>query len=421
MLPDGFDDIPPGAELASVLDSLDWSQLSDHDLIRAMQAQQRQISHYQAGLSWSMNEVTQRYQRPYREDSFDFHDAQQGAAAEIGCALHLTRRAAESETGFSVALVRWRPKVFEAMLFGRIDTRRARILVEATLQVSEPVAEAMIDELLDTAATLTTSQLKAKTRKIIIDDDPDAALDRYVSSVEDRRVVVQANDSGTANLCGLDMAPQDAVSIKRYLHREALKFRNDGDQRSMDQLRCDIFVDLLKRRYKGKKATRADFGNLTVTGTAETFTGASDESAELHGFGPVLADIARQIVEHQEHAERRWALIDPDTKQPIDGGITRRRPTVAQRRRAEIMHPTCIHPGCRQPSVDCDIDHRILFSDQPVTCTCELGPMCRHHHVIRHKYGWSYDLVDGGDFIFTSPFGHCYTTSGKPAPVAQPP
>jgi hypothetical protein len=85
------------------------------------------------------------------------------------------------------------------------------------------------------------------------------------------------------------------------------------------------------------------------------------------------------------------------------------------------MHPTCIHPGCRQPSVDCDIDHRILFSDQPVTCTCELGPMCRHHHVIRHKYGWSYDLVDGGDFIFTSPFGHCYTTSGKPAPVAQPP
>ena len=217
MLPSDFEEIPPGAELASVLDSLDWSQLSDHDLIRAMQAQQRQISHYQAGLSWSMNEVTRRYQRPYREDSFDFHEAQQGAAAEIGCALHLTRRAAESETGFSVALVRWRPKVFEAMLFGRIDTRRARILVEATLQVSEPVAAAMIDELLDTAATLTTSQLRAKTRKVIIDADPDAALDRYVSSIGDRRVVVQANDSGTANLCGLDIAPQDAVSIKRYL------------------------------------------------------------------------------------------------------------------------------------------------------------------------------------------------------------
>lgn len=93
MLPSDFEEIPPGAELASVLGLLDWSQLSDHDLIRAMQAQQRQISHYQAGLCWSMNEVTERYQRPYREDSFDFYEAQDGAAAEIGAALYLTRRA----------------------------------------------------------------------------------------------------------------------------------------------------------------------------------------------------------------------------------------------------------------------------------------------------------------------------------------
>ncbi len=92
MLSSDFEEIPPGAELASVLGLLDWSQLSDHDLVRAMQAQQRQISHYQAGLCWSMNEVTERYQRPYREDSFDFYKAQDGAAAEIGAALYLTRR-----------------------------------------------------------------------------------------------------------------------------------------------------------------------------------------------------------------------------------------------------------------------------------------------------------------------------------------
>ncbi len=422
MLPDGFDEIPPGAELASVLGSLDYDRLSPHDLVRVLQAQQRQVAHYQAASYWSMDRLVTAYQNPDDLESAKGLDwAFDGAVAEIGAALNLTRTSAEYETGMAIDLNRKLPQVWLALLSGRIDMRRARVLVDGTRHVSDAIASGAVDAVLGDAAGLTTGQLKARLRKLCMDADPDAARERYEGSVADRRFVIQANDSGTANILNLDVPPHVANSIGRWIHREAIKLRNIGDSRTMDQLRSDICLDLLRRRYKGKKAMRADYGNLTVTGTLETFAGTSDESAELNGFGPVHADIARQIAEHQEHAERRWALIDPDTGQPIDGGITRRKPTVAQRRRAEILHPTCIHPGCRMPSVDCDIDHRILFSDQPITCTCELGPMCRHHHVIRHKYGWSYDLVDGGDFVFTSPFGHCYTTSGKPAPVAQPP
>jgi hypothetical protein len=420
-VPPDLEGIMPGAELGLVLASLDWERLSDHDLIRVMKAQDRQISHYQAGKCWSIDRITERYQHRYRVDSFDYHEAQDGAAVEIGAALSLTRRTAESETGFSVALLRYRPRVFDALLFGRIDIYRAKILVEATLHVSAVAAGVVIEQVLPQAASLTTSELRALIGKLVIDTDPDAARERYEMSVEDRRVVIQANDSGTANLCGMDVAPHDAESIRRYLHKEAIKFKNLGDPRTMDQLRADIFTDLLRRRHQGSKITRADYGNLTITTTAETLTGRSDESAELNGFGPILADIARQVVEHQEHVERRWSLVDPDTGQPIDGGITRRKPTVAQRRMVEALHPTCLHPGCRMPAVDCDLDHRVPYREVPVTCSGELGPMCRHHHVIRHKYGWSYDLIDGGDFLFTSPFGHQYRTSSKPIAQAQSP
>ena len=420
-VPGDLERIAPGVELGSVLAGLDLDRLSDHDLVRVMQAQDRQISHYQGLRAWSIDEITRRYQHGVSEGSVRFYDAADGAAAEIGAALCLARRTAESVTGFSVTLVRRRRPVFDALLLGGIDVGRARVLVDGTLCVSDVTADAVIAELLAEAPGLTAAQLRARVRKLVIDADPEVARRRYELSIDDRRVVVHANDSGTATLLLTDVAPHDAVSIRRYAHREAIKFKNLGDSRTMDQLRTDICIDLLKRRHRGKKITRADFGNLTVTGTAETFAKLSDESAELAGFGPLLADIACQVADHQQHAERRWALIDPDTKQPIDGGITRRKPTTAQRRRTEIMYPTCIHVGCRMPSVDCDIDHQKLYSETPVTCTCELGPMCRHHHVIRHKYGWTYKLVDGGDFLFTSPFGHQYHTSGRPVPVARSP
>jgi len=421
-VPSDLEEIPAGAELASVLEALDYDRLSPFDLVRVLQAQQRLVAHYQAASYWSMDRLVTAYQNPDDlEHPKDLGWAVDGAAAEIGAALTLTRASADHETGMALDLNRRVPQVWLALLQGRIDMRRARVLVDETLHVSEAVARAAIDTVIDDAPGLTTGQLKVRLRKLCIDADPNAARERYEWSVTDRRFVIEANDSGTADILNLDVPPHVANSIARWIHREALKLKNLGDSRTMDQLRSDIGLDLLRRRYSGKKVTRADFGILDMKVTAESLAGLSDESAELNGYGPILADIARQVAEHQGHVERRWSLLDPDTGQPIDGGVTRRKPTAAQRRMAETMHPTCLHPGCRMPAVDCDLDHRIPYSEAPVTCSGEVGPMCRHHHVIRHKYGWSYDLVDGGDFLFTSPFGHQYLTSGRPVACAQSP
>ncbi|MDJ0954243.1 MAG: DUF222 domain-containing protein [Acidimicrobiia bacterium] len=420
-IPENLEDIPPGADLARVLDSLDWERLSDHDLIRVLQAQDRLVSHYQAGRAWTIDEITQRYQEGDREGSFEAGIAFAGAAAEVGAALCLTRRAAEIETGFSLQLLRYRPLVFEALLFGRIDMRRARVLVDSTLHLPDAIANAAIEQVLSEAPRLTTGQLRHRIAKLCIDADPDAARDYYDRSLSNRRFEVHPNESGTADILGLNVAPHIASSIRRWIHREAVRLKNLGDTRSMDQLRADIFTDLLRRRHRAGKITRADFGNLDMRVTAETLSGQSDEAGELNGFGPVIGDVARQVVEHQEHVDYRWTLVDPDTGLPVDGGTTQRRPTVSQRRQAEMLHPTCVHPGCRMPSTDCDLDHRQPWSEHRVTCTADLGPMCRHHHVIRHSFGWSYRHVADGDFEFTSPVGHRYTTSGREPANARAP
>ena len=424
--PENLEQIPPGPELARVLAALRYDSLSPHDLVRVLRAQQRQVAHYQAASYWTMDQIVTAYQSPDDlEDAFDLNRAVDGAAAEISAALHLTRQSGEYETGMAVDLNRRLPQVLDALLCGDIDVRRARVMVAATSHVSEAIAQGAVDMVIEDASGLTTGQLRARLRKLCIDADPATAHDLYEMYLEDRRLVLEANDTGTANLMGMDLPPHVAASIKTWIHREAIKLKKLGDTRTMDQLRADIYTDLLRRRYKAGKATRAGFGVLTLTGTAESFTGQSRESVELHGFGPVFSEIAQEVAEHHENAELRWNTVDPATGLPIDGGIVRRHPTRAQRRQVEALHRTCIHPGCRMAAVDCDLDHTVPWEKQKLTCTSQLGPMCRHHHVIRHTFGWDYQLVHtarwGGDFIFTSPFGHHYTTSGKQPVSARGP
>jgi hypothetical protein len=84
-----------------------------------------------------------------------------------------------------------------------------------------------------------------------------------------------------------------------------------------------------------------------------------------------------------------------------------------QRRRVVARNPTCVHPGCRMPAINCDIDHRIPHSQSRQTSVKDLAPLCRHHHILKDQHGWSYEPLPNGDWLFTTPLGHKHTTSGR--------
>lgn len=178
----------------------------------------------------------------------------------------------------------------------------------------------------------------------------------------------------------------------------------------MDQLRADVVLDLLEGTGS---AARAGRGTVDIHTDLATLTKLANHPGELAGYGHVIADIARQVADNQQQAEWGWTLDDPDTGQAIDGGTTKRRPNASQRRFVQRRDPTCIHAGCRMPSTNCDIDHRITWAESHATRTKDLGPLCRLHHIIRHDAGWTYQLLPGGDHQFTTPLGHTYTTSGR--------
>jgi hypothetical protein len=148
----------------------------------------------------------------------------------------------------------------------------------------------------------------------------------------------------------------------------------------------------------------------------------ADLPGELHGFGPVVADIARQIAE-QPDAQWRFSVYNK-LGELVHHGITRarpdrhrppgRRPTAEVAAFVRARNRTCIAPGCRRPSTGCDLDHTIDWARGGETATGNLAPQCRLHHRFKHTSGAELIQSAPGYFGWTTPRGLQYATRPDP-------
>jgi hypothetical protein len=396
----------PGPVLGAYLSNVDVNRLSGYDRVVVLRAHQRMVSHYQARLFADMVAIRDAYS----DMGDDRESAAMSGADEIRCALHLTRYSGDVEMSFALDLAERLPKVLRMLSEGVIDYRRARVIEHETCHLSVAVAQGVVERIGESALVMTTGELGARIRKLCIEANPDDAKDRYERAVTGRKLVAEATVDGTANLLGLDLAPDRVAGISRRINAIAKSLRRSGETRSMDQLRADVYLDLLNGKGYRTKGTRAV---VHLTADLDTLAGLSDHPGDLNGFGPVIADIARQVAADQDGAEWRYTIVDTETGRHLHNGVTRRRPTASQRRHIESRDRTCVFPGCRMPSTDCDIDHTEPYSEGGATCLCNNAPACRHDHRLK-DHGWTYVRIPNGLYQWTSPLGHTYTTWRAP-------
>lgn len=407
MLPAGLDTRRPGVFLDAILSGLANENLSGHDRVVVLRAYQKMVSFFQAQVYQQMAQISDLMDQIEPDPEFGF----EAAAAEVRAALRLTRRAADAELALAVELKHRVPKVWDALAAGEIDLRRARVIVDGTSHLSLEAAREVVDRIIDRAPRMTTGQLGSVLRRLCVQADPADAANRYRDAVDERRILSEPTVDGTANLLGLNLPPERVAAVMSTITELAQALKRNDETRSMDQLRADVYLDLLDGRQHGNRNGK---GMVDLQVDLETLAGLSENPGELAGYGPVIADIARQVVEQQKDTQWRWTVIDPGTGQPLYGGTTRRRPTAGQRRHVEARNRTCIFPGCRMPATECDLDHGIPWSQGGPTTTNQLVPLCRHDHQVRHKAGWTHQPLTNGDHQWTSPLGHTYTTSGLP-------
>lgn len=404
-IPPGLDEMEPGSVLAAYLSSIDPQRVSAHDRVIVLRATQRMASHIQAKVYGAMSAISDAMESLPVDEELTW-DA---AATEIQAALRLTRRAAESELAIAHDLAERLPALSEAMLRGDIDRRRAGTILRHTSHLDEATARAVCDQILDEAPRLTTGQLMVRLRRMGIEADPDAATAGYSEAVDSRRVVLDSTPKGSADLAGYDLPAERAREAADRIDRIAKSLKRKGETRTIDQLRADVYLDLLCG------TTHTATGDIELQVDLETLARLSDSPGDLAGYGPVVADIARQLADAHTNGEWRFTITDPRTGLPVHNGTTRRRPNAAQRRTVATRDRTCIFPGCRMPATQCDLDHRTRWAECHHTDSASLDALCRYHHVTtRHRVGWIHHPLAKGDHLWTSPLGHQYTTSGLP-------
>jgi hypothetical protein len=85
------------------------------------------------------------------------------------------------------------------------------------------------------------------------------------------------------------------------------------------------------------------------------------------------------------------------------------RPPAGMRRLVQQTYQICAFPSCNRKATRCDLDHTVAFHKGGPTCSCNLSPLCRHHHKLKQNPQWHLFQPWPGLLVWVTPAGKWHT------------
>ena len=167
------------------------------------------------------------------------------------------------------------------------------------------------------------------------------------------------------------------------------------------------FVPLTLEKAQRKNSAMT----INVLVDLPTLLGLANNPAELSGYGPIPATLARELA--SSHQWRRF-ITDPITGELLDLGREKYQPPAALAEFIAARDKTCRFPGCRRAAELSDIDHAIPWDEGGQTNPENLGVLCRRHHRLKTHGGWKITSNQDGSCTWTSPYGKSYFVPARP-------
>ena len=179
-----------------------------------------------------------------------------------------------------------------------------------------------------------------------------------------------------------------------------------ADDRTIDQVRADVFADLL---LAGTDLAHGDplgaiRAQVHVTIPVHTLARVTESGATMAGWGPVDPDSVRTLA----GAAKRWDRVMTDHITGTVVAVDRYRPSEAILRTLRVRDEHCRFPGCGQPTWRCDVDHTHDAAWGGETSIDNLAHLCRRHHTLKHASAWKVKQLGGGLLEWKSPTGRIY-------------
>jgi len=313
-----------------------------------------------------------------RDLEFSGSEISENVVDEVSCALSITRRAADLRLTLALQLTESLPATLAAWKSGELDWSKVTIIADRTMNLTAEQAGAVETSVLAKADGKTTGQLRRLVDRAVIAVDPDGANARHEKARHERSVQHIPGEDGMGTIKA-DLSAEDAVLVYATLSLIARSFPAT-DPRTMDQRRADTIVDLITGRMSAPSNECAETGTdsdghldgadcTSDTGsrntadrstrrsgkplidliiTAGTLLGLDNQPAELSGYGPIPADLARRIA-----ADGAWRriLTDPITGTILDYGRTTYRPPTALADYVRARDRVCRFPTVRHEAL----------------------------------------------------------------------
>jgi len=368
---------------------------------------------------------------------------------DVATALRLSANTAQSRIDVARVLSNHLPATCEALASGDISPSHATLIARET---SEAIKRGLSTEdlyLVESKALAhaefhTPSQVGRKIRMLIAQISPET-FEESVAIARDTRSVrmypesdgmatvialLPAEDAQTVmlainSLIGSQSSASDARSMNtksavarsleinpteaRSLHFNSTDMRSMGskstDTRSMEMKRADALTeicgDLLARISKDYQPHRRPV-SVNITMDLPTALGLAENPAELAGYGPIPASVARTL-----SADGKWRrfITDPVTGNLLDYGRETYLPPQQLVDFLTARDRTCRFTTCSQPARVTDIDHAQPWEEGGATSASNLGLLCRRHHRIKTHDGWKLTSYEDGSCLWITPAG----------------
>ncbi|HSI94070.1 MAG TPA: DUF222 domain-containing protein [Jiangellaceae bacterium] len=403
-----------------------------------------------------------------RAMGLDQRAARRGVPEQVGLARRVSPATASKQVAAAKALVRQLPRVLKLLERGQISEFVATIVVAETSVLAAADRRLADQRIAARCAGVGPKAAQAIARQVVIELDQPAVVAKAAHARTDRRVSCRPAPDTMAVLSAL-LPCHDGVRAYAALRKHADQLSATGDQRSRDQIMADTLVERLTGQTP---ATGGPVQIGLIMTDASLFTGAPTP-AELTGYGPIPAPVARDIIHHAAHSAGQNDTGDQpcpvaDTSQPATAKTANAPSTAntanapnapntgkagegrAERRNAQAWirrlytDPTtgmitnvdprkrrftgtlatyllyrdryCRTPYCQAPIRHLDhIDPRAAGG--PTTPVNGRG-LCERCNYINQLPGWTAKIIDPERHIVetTTPTGHTYRSHPPPPP-----
>ena len=263
------------------------------------------------------------------------------------------------------------------------------------------------------------AELSAEAARRVYELDQQTVLDKMARARDSRHVRFRVARDGMMSMTVLLPAVQGQL-VRQALSREAATAVSAGSERSRQQVMADVVVERVTGRNPVE--TPVPVAVNLVLSDATLLTGG-EEPAQLDGYGPVPAALARDLVlaaaaDEKAGAALRRLYAQPGTNKLVAMESTARAFPKALATFIGLRDQICRTPYCNAPIRH--TDHITPHRNTGPTSAHNGDGLCEHCNYVKEEPGWqaaaSYDRYGRHTIALSTPSGAVYTSTAPPTP-----